>query len=46
MAIFNFLKSQVSNLNYSLWKKKILCFTNDIYMAYGAADISFSDITC
>lgn len=46
MDIFNFLKSQLSTLNYSLWKKKFLCFANDIYMAYGAADIPFSDTTC
>lgn len=44
--IFNFLKSQVSNLDYSIWKKKILYFTKDIYRAYGAADISSSNITC
>lgn len=44
--IFNFLKSQVSNLGYSFWNKKTLYFTDDIYRTYGVADISFSKITC
>lgn len=29
--IFNFLKSQVSNLGYSFWNKKIPYFADDIY---------------